>query len=367
MPSFISSIGTSVPKNCINQQQIADFMCKAMELTTIEERKLKALYRQTKINQRHSVLSDYSALNGDFSFFPNTLYLKPFPTILPRMLAYRKYALPLAIEAIEDCLKKINSIDYSDISHLITVSCTGMYAPGLDIDIVQNLGLNGNTKRTCINFMGCYGAFNALKLADSICQSDEKAKVLIVSVELCTLHFQNNFTENNLLSNALFADGAAAVLVESEPSSLLNLKLKSFYCDLFPEGKSDMEWNIADFGFEMTLSSNVPKIIKEGIGKLFNKLLINNNLQKEDINLYAMHPGGRAILEAIESALNLEKTDNKYAYEILANYGNMSSATVLFVLKNMLENINEGDKNKNILSCAFGPGLTLEAMILEVV
>jgi alpha-pyrone synthase len=367
MPSFINAIGTAVPENKIHQQQIADFMCEAMNLAPNDARKLKALYRQTKIINRHSVLNDYTQKIGKYSFFPNTQNLEPFPTILPRMLAYRKYALPLAIEAIENCYQHLENTEYSDITHLITVSCTGMYAPGLDIDIVQHLGLNGNTKRTCINFMGCYGAFNALKLADSICNAEPNAKVLIVSVELCTLHFQKNLTDNNLLSNALFADGAAAVLVQFKPSSLLNLKLKSFYCDLFPEGKSDMEWNIANFGFEMTLSSNVPKIIKYGIGKLFNKLLFNSHLNNEDISLYAMHPGGRAILEAIESALNLEKTDNIYAYEILANYGNMSSATVLFVLKNMMSQLSETDKNKNILSCAFGPGLTLEAMILEVV
>jgi alpha-pyrone synthase len=367
MPSFITTIGTAVPKNSINQQQIADFMCEAMELDLNDTRKLKALYRQTKITKRHSVLVDYANKNGAFTFFPNTENLEPFPTILPRMLAYRKYALPLATEAINNCFENYKKTKLSAISHLITVSCTGMYAPGLDIDIVQSMGLNGNTKRTCINFMGCYGAFNALKLADSIVNADPNAKVLIVSVELCTLHFQKNLNENNLLSNALFSDGAAAVLIESEPSPSVNLKLKSFYCDLFTEGKLDMEWNIANFGFEMILSPNVPKIVKNGIKNLIDKLLLYNNLTFENIAFFAMHPGGRAILEAIESALQIDKNDNKYAYEVLANYGNMSSATVLFVLKNLITQAIETDKNKNILSCAFGPGLTLESMILEVV
>jgi alpha-pyrone synthase len=389
MPSYINAIGTAVPQNCIDQQQIADFMCEALKLDAENARKLKALYRHTKIAKRHSVLADYALSKNDYSFFPNTENFEPFPTILPRMQAYRHNALPLALEAIGDCLKNL-PIKYDEITHLITVSCTGMYAPGLDIDIVQNLQLKGNTKRTCINFMGCYGSFNALKLADSICNADKKAKVLIVSVELCTLHFQKKINDNNLLSNALFADGAAAVLVEGisrnsdfppqsesqfssrdTPQSVslqnISLKLKSFYCDLFPEGKNDMAWDIADFGFEMTLTPNVPKIIKEGIGSLFDKLLNESDLKKEDITLYALHPGGKAILEAIESALNITRENNKYAYEVLANYGNMSSATVLFVLKNFMDQVTESDKNKNILSCAFGPGLTLESMILEVV
>ncbi len=374
MPSFITSIGTAVPENCIDQQKIADFMCQALDLDETESRKLKALYRHTKINQRHSVLADYQSKNSAFTFFPNSSDLEPFPTILPRMLEYRKHAFPLAKTAIDNCFEGAPKDTILQLTHLITVSCTGMYAPGLDIDIVQQMGLNSNIKRTCINFMGCYGAFNALKLADSICNSNENAKVLIVSVELCTLHFQKKISDNNLLSNALFADGAAAVLVENckNPENKLikngiSLQLKSFYCDLFSEGKSDMAWDIADFGFEMTLTQNVPKIIKDGIGNLYCKLLNESNLTKEQITLYALHPGGKAILEAIESALHLSKNDNKFAYEILANYGNMSSATVLFVLKNLMNQITEKDRNKNILSCAFGPGLTLESMILEVV
>ena len=377
MPAYITAIGTAVPENQIDQQTIADFMCGAMALNEIETRKLKALYRQTKIAQRHSVISDYAKKNGSFCFFPNSPDLEPFPSILQRMVEYRKHALPLAIKAINNCFENDPENSKDNITHLITVSCTGMYAPGLDIDLVQEMGFPTNIKRTCINFMGCYGAFNALKLADSICKAEEQAKVLIVCAELCTLHFQKKISDNNLLSNALFADGAAAVLVEgsilkknnaaNNDFSKRTYLLKSFYCDLFSEGKNDMEWNIADFGFEMILSSNVPKIVKSGIGILYDKLLMESNIERENISLYAIHPGGKAILEAIESALNLTKTDNKYAYETLNNYGNMSSATVLFVLKNLMGQLTEADINKNVLSCAFGPGLTLESMILEVV
>jgi alpha-pyrone synthase len=368
MASFIHAIGTAVPNQSIDQQTIANFMSEALQMDETESRKLRALYRQTMISKRHSVISDYSKSIEDFQFFPKNKYLEPFPTVSDRMLEYRKNALPLAIEAVKNCFKNYESeLDKKSITHLITVSCTGMYAPGLDIDLVEKMGLSSNVERTCINFMGCYGAFNALKLADSICGNDADASVLIVSVELCTIHFQKEKTENNLLSNALFSDGAASVFISPKPIKVnTSLLLKSFYCDLFSEGKSDMEWNIANHGFEMVLSSNVPKIVKAGIGNIFDKLLKKSNLKREDIHYYAMHPGGRAILEAIESALELTKNENTFAYQILENYGNMSSATVLFVLQNLLNNIDAGQKNKNILSCAFGPGLTLESMILEI-
>ena len=360
--SFINAIGTAVPENCFPQMQIAEFMASALQMNEYEQRRLKALYRSTKINQRYSVLSDYGKTFSDYEFYPQTSDLEPFPSISQRMLAYKKYALPLCLKAIAELGELPN------ITHIITVSCTGMYAPGLDIEIISSLGLSTNIQRTAINFMGCYGAFNGLKMADTICKANPEAKVLLVCVELCTLHFQKKMDEDFLLSNALFADGAAAVLIEAEPSQKnLSLAMKSFFCDLYFEGKQDMAWQVADFGFEMTLTSYIPKLVKSGIKALTDKLFANSGLTKQDISLYAIHPGGKAILEAIETALEINTNDNRYAYQILSNYGNMSSATVLFVLKQILKDTENIHQNQNILSCAFGPGLTLESMILEIV
>ncbi|MES2516967.1 MAG: type III polyketide synthase [Bacteroidota bacterium] len=360
--SFITAIGTAVPENCFPQMQIAEFMASALQMDEHEQRKLKALYRMTKIVQRHSVLSDYGKPFSEYQFYPQSADLEPFPSISRRMLAYQEYALPLCLKAItnlnQDILQK-------GITHIITVSCTGMYAPGLDIEIISALGLDTTIQRTAINFMGCYGAFNGLKVADTICKANLNAKVLVVCIELCTLHFQKKMEEDFLLSNALFADGAAAVLIESE-SNGKGLELKSFFCDLYFEGKQDMAWKVADFGFEMTLTSYIPKLVKNGIKSLIDRLLINAGITNDDITLYAMHPGGKAILEAIETALDITKEDNKYAYEILRDYGNMSSCTVLFVLNEILKNATNSDKGKNILSCAFGPGLTLESMVLKI-
>jgi alpha-pyrone synthase len=361
--SFITSIGTAVPDNCFPQTQIAEFMASALQMDEHNQRRLKALYRTTKIAQRYSVLSDYGLPPSEYQFYPQSADLEPFPSISKRMMAYQKYALPLCLKAIEDLNQNV-----SDITHIIAVSCTGMYAPGLDIEIIAALGLNTTIQRTAINFMGCYGAFNALKMADTICKANLKAKVLIVCVELCTLHFQKRMEDDFLLSNALFADGAAAVLVESESKNThqKSLELKSFFCDLYFEGSQDMAWNIADFGFEMTLTSYIPKLIKSGIKSLIDRLLSSVEMRLQDINLYAMHPGGKAILEAIETALYMKPDDNRYAYEVLKNYGNMSSCTVLFVLNEILKDDANNQSGKSILSCAFGPGLTLESMVLKV-
>ena len=360
--SYITAIGTAVPQNCFPQTQIAEFMASALQMNDYDQRRLKALYRTTKITQRHSVLTDYGKHFSEHEFYPQSADLEPFPSISQRMTAYQQHALPLCLEAIKNLKQDIPN---KGITHIITVSCTGMYAPGLDIEIISSLGLKTTIQRTAINFMGCYGAFNGLKMADTICKADPKAKVLMLSVELCTIHFQKKMDEDFLLSNALFADGAAAVLIEAEGGKN-SLEMRSFFCDLYFEGKQDMAWKVADFGFEMTLTSYIPKLVKTGIKSLIDRLLDNAGMTNKDIDLYAMHPGGKAILEAIESALEITKEDNKYSYEILRDYGNMSSCTVLFVLNEILKNTSELDKNKNILSCAFGPGLTLESMVLRV-
>jgi alpha-pyrone synthase len=368
MDSYITAIGTAVPPYGFSQLQIASFMAEALQLDEHNRRKLQALYRLTRIDRRHSVLPDYGASPGEYTFFPNTPDLEPFPTVGTRMELYRKEALPLAVAAVQDLYRDEKRTVQP--THLITVSCTGMYAPGLDIDLIEALGLPTTTQRTAINFMGCYGAFNALKTADAFVRADPSACVLIVCLELCTIHFQKKTDEDHLLSNALFADGAAAVLVESRPNHekpAPSFRMRTFFCDLLPDGKNDMGWIINDHGFEMTLTSDVPTVIRQGIGQALSRLLERSGLAIEDITQYAMHPGGRKILEVIEQQLGIEPHENRFAYEVLRKYGNMSSATVLFVLKEIRNHLLPESGAGNILSCAFGPGLTLESMILEII
>jgi len=367
---YINTIGTAVPSFVTNQQHAAELMADLLHFGDQDRRRLMTLYRYTRIEKRHTVLADYTKSFGQFTFYPNTPDLEPFPTVSQRMDVYRQEAVPLALKAIQDCFHSYPEFNPQSITHLITVSCTGMYAPGPDIELIEALGLPTTTQRLAINFMGCYGAFNGLKAANAIVRSNTEAKVLVVCIELCSIHFQKRTDTDYLLSNALFADGAAAVLVESNPRPEQAFRLRSFYCDLLPEGKDAMAWHIGDFGFEMTLTSEVPTHIQQGIGKLLSRLLNQCQMTPDDIGHYALHPGGRRILEVIEAQLGITTTDNRYAYDVLRQYGNMSSATVLFVLKAIWNDLISGTiepAQPNILSCAFGPGLTLEAMILEAI
>ncbi len=366
MKSYLCAIGTANPPHKIPQMQVADFMAAALQMGEQDSRKLKALYRVSGIGQRYSVLQDYTRTNGEYTFYPNTPDLEPFPTVQQRMDVYRKHAVDLSEEAIRNCLAKAPSIKYSHITHLITVSCTGMYAPGLDIELVERLQLPSSVQRTSVNFMGCYAAFNAIKIADAICRADKHARVLLVCTEICTIHFQKNPEPDHLVSNALFGDGAAAVLVQGEPCQEVSLELQSFHCDLAPAGKRDMAWHIGDTGFEMTLSSYVPDLIKSGIKQLTERLLQGLRTTIQEIKLFAIHPGGRRILEVIEQELGMTRNDNRFAYEVLQKFGNMSSATVLFVLQALMETLTPKEKNEPVLSFAFGPGLTLESMLLKV-
>jgi predicted naringenin-chalcone synthase len=241
-----------------------------------------------------------------------------------------------------------------------------MYEPGLDIDLVKALGLSSTIQRTSINFMGCYAAFNALKIADAACHEKPDAKVLIVCTELCSIHFQKENTEDNMLANALFGDGSAAVLVESTTRPGANLLLDNFHCELATEGEHDMTWTVGDLGFEMRLSTYVPEVVGGGIRKLTRALLAKTQQSLDTISYFAIHPGGKRILETIENELGLTKGQNHFAYEVLRKNGNMSSPTVLFVLEAIRSSLGETDQDKQILSFAFGPGLTLESMVMKI-
>jgi predicted naringenin-chalcone synthase len=371
MSSYINAIGTAVPQYKIAQAEIVNFMARAHQMREAEKRRLIALYRASGIQYRHSVLPDFGQ-SESFSFFPDNDSLEPFPGVQQRMNLYRQEALGLSLSAVRDCLKAQKEIAEEDITHLITVSCTGMYAPGLDIELIDKLGMSTQVQRSCINFMGCYAAFNGLKAADHIIRSDADAKVLLVCTELCTIHFQKEKNEDNLLSNALFADGSAAVLLSGKAAKgMAQLSLEQFHCDLAPEGSQEMAWQIGDMGFEMKLSAYVPDVISQGISRLTQQLL--HKMQRKSGNspqispdYYAIHPGGKRILAVIEEELDLTKEDNRFAYEILRNYGNMSSATVLFVLQAICQALTPADQDKHILSFAFGPGLTMESMLLKI-
>lgn len=363
--SFLTSIGVAVPENRFEQSQIGRFMTKAMQLDYENSRKLNAIFRSSGITHRHSVLEDYGK-DQDFSFYPNTENFEPFPSTEERLQEYQTYACDLSVAAIKDCLSKASGFTTDSITHLIVVSCTGMYAPGLDIDLVEKLGLRHDVQRLNINFMGCYAAFNAIKAGHAFCTADPGSNVLIVCVELCSIHFQKQATEDNMLANALFADGAAAVLMQSKPTSGINLIPEAFHNSLAFTKDTQMAWKVGNLGFEMKLTSYVPEIIQRGIKKLTDDMLNKIGKDFSSIKHFAIHPGGKKILEVIEQELGLSKTDNQYAYSVLSKYGNMSSPTVLFVLYDLLKDLISKDHNSSILSFAFGPGLTMESILFKV-
>jgi predicted naringenin-chalcone synthase len=359
MPAFISSIGTAVPDYVTDQKSIGDYMIQHLSLNDDDARKLRLLYRATGIQQRHSILPDFNAAHEETLLF-NKL---SFPSVRQRMNLFREEARKLSKKAV---CETIDPDQYNQITHLVTVSCTGMYAPGLDIDLIEDLGLPTNVERTAINFMGCYAAFIALKTASQIVLSNPEAHVLVVCVELCSIHFQSEQDEDTLLSNALFGDGAAAMLITSGGHNERELELRAFYNDLALEGKSEMGWFIGDYGFEMKLTATVPKVIQKGIVALTHRLFDKLDLTLNEVHHFAIHPGGKRILKVIEEALDISRDKAIYSHEVLRSFGNMSSPTVIFVIQSLLKDLEGSHHLENILSFAFGPGLTMESMILTI-
>lgn len=347
---FIESITTAVPSYCHLQGDILKFMqAFAPEQ---EHRKLGVIYKKSGIEKRHSVISDYGEVMGKWNFFPNNAAAEPFPNIEKRMLLFEQEAILLAEKAVR-ALE-----EWENITHLITVTCTGLAAPGLDIALLKKLHLSTDkTSRYSINFMGCYAGLQALRLADALCRAEKNARVLIVDVELCTLHFQKTPTEDNFLANALFADGAAASIVSN--NSKAAWKINGFHSDLIRQGEQAMAWQIASSGFLMSLSSYVPQILKENMQELVEKTLSKNNISQEQIHFWAIHPGGKRILDELKNSLNIKKEQIQASYDVLRNFGNMSSATIFFVLQEVW------NKKGNIFACGFGPGLAMESMLLE--
>lgn len=363
--SYVTAIGCANPPHRFKQEEIADFMIRAMQLNDQESRKLRTIFHASGIAYRHSVIEDYGLRDG-FSFYPNTPDFEPFPSTSKRLQLFREHALGLSVSAVENMLSKVPDFDLKSITHLINVSCTGLYAPGLDIELVRQLGLPAHVQRTGINFMGCYAAFNALKVADAFCTQNPDANVLVVCTELCSLHFQKNASDDNLISNALFADGSAAVLVQGKAPSGISLVPHAFRSTLIEADDGDMAWAIGDLGFEMRLSTYVPSLIKGGIASLVNSVLENTGKSIHDIQFLAIHPGGRKILECVEQELSIKPEMNEAAYYILRNFGNMSSPTVLFVLERIMQQLSADNKDESVLSFAFGPGLTLESLLFNV-
>lgn len=359
--SKITAIGTAVPAHQHQQEDILHFMQQVYAMNEVEKRKLKFLYHQSAIDTRYSVLADYSKPAGEWKFYPNTEGLDPFPDLELRMRWYEKHAAPLSVDAIRNCLEGV--LHTEEITHLITVSCTGMSAPGLDLQVMDLLDLPRTIQRSSVNFMGCYAAIHALKMADAICKTSVTAKVVIVCTELCTLHFQKEATADTIASSLLFADGAAAVLVTHDSNAALGYRITDFYSEVIPKGKKDMSWELSGTGFLMTLSGYVPDLIEADFSNLTNKALAQASVQRNEIAHWCIHPGGKRIVEAIQKSLQLQPQQLQHSYDVLRQFGNMSSPTILFVLQRIFKAQQHTGKKQKVFAAAFGPGLTMETFI----
>ena len=377
----IASIGTAVPKYQHHQTDVAQFMKNALSADVALGRRIDYLYHRSQIRTRYSCIPDYSCVYPrHFEFYPQNWRLAPSPTTGQRMAKYQAESLQLCIAAVADALSQPNASNLSEVTHLIVVSCTGFYAPGLDIHLVKALGLSPDVERTLIGFMGCYAAFNGIRVADAICRSDTDATVLLICVELCTLHFQQSPVPHHLIANGIFADGAAAVFFSrrtcfstcgqssvgtlSHRRHALLIKNSSSWID--DDSLNEMTWTIGDTGFEMQISPAIPKILAVNLPVFIQRLLKPYNLDKTEIDFWAVHPGGRAILDTVQQRLDLSVLQIEDSRAVLRDYGNMSSPSVLFVLKRMLQRLQNGEALQHCVAMAFGPGLTLEGCLLEI-
>lgn len=357
----ILSIAVESGPHTISMQELGEYVANVYGPKSFASRKFGFLVRENSIAFKHSVVPDFTPGNVNHQLFTKE---NQNPDTNSRMNVFYKKALEISTLTAKNALIKAG-ISKNEITHIITTSCTGLCAPGLEIQLIQTLGLEQDIIKYGINFMGCYAAFHALRLADTIIKSLPESKVLIVCTELCSLHFRVDEGDDNLLSTFLFSDGSAAMVVAGGQSNNPSLEVKDMYTTIIPDGQKDMAWHVGNNGFEMVLSKNIPVYLKANLKTVVDKMLSKNVLHRAQIKKYAIHPGGKNILKAFEEALQIGGQALQESYHILEQFGNMSSATVLFVLERMLYD-KDGEPGY-IYSAAFGPGLTVESALLRKV
>ena len=323
------------------------------------------IFEKSTVERRHSVLlnSDEGLLTERQTFFTPVAELEnpAGPTTAQRMQAYEEHAPALAVQACRNAFRKAD-VDPRRITHLVTASCTGFSAPGIDIELIRQLPLLPTTSRTHLGFMGCHAGMNALRVARAYTIADPSACVLVCATELCGLHFQSVAENDQKVANALFADGAGAAIIagdEFEMTSCSGWKLLANASCILPDTLNEMSWRISDHGFMMTLSERIPSLINEHTRPWLESWLSRQSASLDEITTWAIHPGGPQILHAVQRSLNLKKPQLATSYEILKNYGNMSSATIFFVLQSLMQQ----NAPLPCVALGFGPGLTIEAAL----
>lgn len=365
MPFAILGIGTAVPSTTISQQTAEDIArvlcCRSSE----DETWLASIYQHAGIGRRHLVLGSQvirDILDGtrrsDSVFLPDTA--KPDgPSTAERVEVYSREAPPLAREACRRALDRAG-VEASEISHLVTVSCTGFSAPGVDVDLIRTLGLPAT--RNHVGYMGCHGAMNGLRVARGLAASEPGSRVLLCAVELCSVHYSYGWDPQRMVGNALFGDGSAALVgVDDARGEFSSWRLAGSGSCLVPESEDAMSWTISDHGFVMSLSKSIPRLIGTRLRPWLESWLGEQGLTLDEVRSWAVHPGGPRILDAVEECLNLDPNQLAGSREILARHGNMSSPTILFILDHLMA----GGAATPLVALAFGPGLTVEAALFS--
>jgi len=358
MAAYIHNISTAVPEQSYDQQFLRDRMKEYITEDETTRRIIHRIYSKSGINKRHTIIPDFNA-NGDPRFFFQQDGSMTSPSTGERNAIYARKAKELFVETARKTLADNPDIKTGDITHVVTVSCTGFFAPEPGFEIIKQLGLSPSTERYHLGFMGCFAAFPAMKMARAFCDSQPGAKVLVICLELCSIHLQASEASDHLISASVFADGAAGMIVSSDAPKE-GYKLERFSTAIAEQSEEDMAWTIGDTGFEMVLSTYVPDIIESNLTKSLQPLFDDYQQKPANIRHWAIHPGGRAILDKVQQSFNLRDEQLASSQKVLANFGNMSSATILFVLSDLL-NRPTNEENETVLSMAFGPGLTIES------
>jgi predicted naringenin-chalcone synthase len=357
MSMFIAGIGTALPSHRINQADAAEvaqgFNCE----TPVEEHFIRRIYRRAGVETRHCVILDAS--EGELSS-RQTFFSRVEPTTLDRMRLYEARAAELAVAASGRAMEDAR-IMADRVTHVITVTCSGFYAPGLDIALIKGLSLPRGVGRTQVGFMGCHGAINGMRVAKAFVDADPSACVLLCATELCSLHHQYEFNAGKIIANALFADGAAALICLGIGSAPSTIRLVATGSTIVEDTEDAMGWRIGNHGFEMTLASRVPRLIAENLRPWLESWLASQGQSVATMGSWAVHPGGPRILAAFGEATSLDRSVLAPSYEILARYGNMSSPTILFIL----DRLRLMQAPRPWLAIGFGPGLSIEAALLS--
>ncbi|GAA1976085.1 type III polyketide synthase [Microbacterium pumilum] len=365
MAASILSIGTAVPAARVSQTAARDVFAAQPGLSRITQRLIHAAFDASAIDYRNTVLSDLVAFaTGDDVRTDSGMPLAGdggrilAPTTGARNDAYIRLAPGLFAEAAAQALDEAD-VAPDEITHVVTVSCTGMFAPGPDFRLVKDLRLPRTVERYHIGFMGCAAALPGLRAAARICAAQPDAVVLVAAAELCTLHIRSSDDPQQVVAASVFADGAAAAVVSAKPrGGSPRLELDRFGTALTSEGESEMVWTIGDEGFDMVLTAEVPRIIGREIREA-----VGSFLGADTPDVWAVHPGGRSILDRVETGLDLDPAALEASRSVLRNQGNMSSATILFILRDLLHD-DALPLGAQIAALAFGPGLTVESALL---